>query len=85
MRNVRPALYAGMTTTTFGLPAVAAVLGRGSGLVAALRPGEGPPSWVVTGSDARGVARAASLLGEQLRDSYAVAVSDAGTVPVPVR
>ena len=30
-------------------------LGKGGGLVAALRPGDGPPTWVVTGTDAKGV------------------------------
>jgi len=69
--------------------ATARVLRRGSGLVAALRPGEGPPTWVVTGADEAGVSRAASLLGEPLRDRYAVAISGSSggageTIPVPV-
>ena len=34
-------------------------IGKGGGLIAALRPGDGPPTWVVTGTDAKGVAAAA--------------------------
>ena len=41
---------------------VAETLGRGAGLVAALRPDDGPPTWVVTGTDAAGVAAAIELL-----------------------
>ena len=48
-------------------------IGKGGGLIAALRPGDGPPTWVVTGTDAKGVAAAAGLLGAGLRDHYAVA------------
>ena len=33
-------------------------IGKGGGLVAALRTGDGPPTWVVTGTDAKGVAAA---------------------------
>jgi hypothetical protein len=61
-------------------------LGRGAGLVAALRPDDGPPSWVVTGTDPAGVAAAAELLGEPLEDRFAVATEGAGEpigVPVP--
>jgi hypothetical protein len=53
-------------------------LGRGAGLVAALRPDDGPPTWVVTGTDAAGVAAAAELLGEPLRDRFAVATDGGG-------
>ena len=42
---------------------VAEVLTGGAGLVAALRPDDGPPTWVVTGTDDRGVAAALDLLG----------------------
>jgi hypothetical protein len=69
---------------------VAEVLGREAGLVAALRPGDGPPTWVVTGTDAAGVSAAIDLLrvggGEELADRYAVAVVSNGPifeVPVP--
>ena len=56
------------------------VRGEGAGLVAALRPGDGPPTWVVTGTDAAGVAAAAQLFGADLRDAYAVAITQAGGV-----
>jgi len=60
-------------------------LGKGGGLVAALRPGGGPPTWVVTGTDAKGVAAAARLLGPALRHHYAVATQPgAGPIGVPV-
>jgi hypothetical protein len=60
-------------------------IGRGGGLVAALRPGDGPPTWVVTGTDAKGVTAAAKLLGDQLRNRYAVATQPgAGAIGVPV-
>jgi Domain of unknown function (DUF4430) len=65
---------------------VAGSLGRGAGLVAALRPGDDPPTWVVTGTDRAGVAAAAALFGEPLRDRFAVATEGAGEpigVPVP--
>ena len=65
---------------------VAETLAGGAGLVAALRPGDGPPTWVVTGTDGRGVAAALDLLGEALRDRFAVAiVENQGYVGVPVR
>ena len=64
---------------------VADVLTGGAGLVAALRPDEGAPTWVVTGTDDRGVAAALDLLGEPLRDRFAVAiVENQGYVGVPV-
>jgi Domain of unknown function (DUF4430) len=65
---------------------VAETLAAGAGLVAALRPGDGPPTWVVTGTDAAGVGAALDLLDERkLRNHYAVAaVSDQGSVGVPV-
>jgi hypothetical protein len=59
-------------------------LGRGAGLVAALRPDDGPPTWVVTGTDRRGVEAAAATLGDDLRNRYAVAVDEAGPIGVPV-
>jgi hypothetical protein len=61
-------------------------IGKGGGLVAALRPGDGPPVWVVTGTDAKGVAAAAGMLGDELRDHYAVATQPgAGPIGVPVQ
>jgi hypothetical protein len=65
---------------------VAGSLGRGAGLVAALRPGDGPPTWVVTGTDRAGVEAAVDLLDEDLADRFAVATDGAGEpigVPVP--
>jgi hypothetical protein len=59
-------------------------LGHGSGLVAALRPSDGPPTWVVTGADRAGVAAAAVLLGDGLRNHYAMAVDAGGPIAVPV-
>jgi uncharacterized protein DUF4430 len=59
-------------------------LGHGSGLVAALRPSDGPPTWAVTGADRAGVGAAAALLGDGLRNHYAVAVDAGGPIAVPV-
>jgi hypothetical protein len=60
-------------------------IGKGGGLIAALRPGEEPPTWVVTGTDSKGVAAAANLLGDQLRNHYALATQPgAGPIGVPV-
>ena len=59
-------------------------LGRGAGLVAALRPADGPPTWVVTGTDKAGVEAAAALLGDELRNRFAVATDGAGEIGVPV-
>jgi hypothetical protein len=62
-------------------------LGAGAGLIAAVRDGERPPTWVVTGVDGPGVrAAAAALEAEVLQDRYAMVVG-AGTettLPVPV-
>ena len=61
-------------------------IGKGGGLIAALRPGDGPPTWVVTGTDAKGVAAAAGLVGDALRNHYAVATQPgAGAIGVPVQ
>jgi len=60
-------------------------IGKGGGLIAALRPGDDPPTWVVTGTDAKGVAAAAQLLGPGLRNHYALATQPgAGPIAVPV-
>jgi hypothetical protein len=63
---------------------LAGSLGRGGGLVAALRPDDGPPTWVVTGTGGAGVAAAAELLGENLRNHFAVATDGGGPIRVPV-
>ena len=61
-------------------------IGKGGGLIAALREGDGPPTWVVTGTDEKGVAAAANLLGPALRHHYAVATQPgAGPIGVPVQ
>lgn len=61
-------------------------IGRGGGLIAALRDGDGPPTWVITGTDAKGVAAAAALLGPALRNHYALATQPgAGPIGVPVQ
>lgn len=63
----------------------AARLGGGSGLIAALRRGSEPPTWLVTGTDADGVERAAQLLApEHLADRYALAVSPEDELALPV-
>ncbi len=54
----------------------ARTLGPGSGIVAATRFEEQQPTWVVSGTDAAGVASAVALLNRSaLRDRFAVAVS----------
>ncbi|MSO41445.1 MAG: DUF4430 domain-containing protein [Solirubrobacterales bacterium] len=59
-------------------------LGPGSGLIAALLEGEGPPTWLVTGTDPEGTALAAeSLAPDALRNRFAVAI-EAGGKPEPV-
>jgi hypothetical protein len=61
-------------------------IGKGGGLIAALRPGDGPPVWVVTGTDRKGVRAAANLVGPALRNHYAVATQPgAGAIGVPVQ
>jgi Domain of unknown function (DUF4430) len=61
------------------------VLGAGSGLVAATAIEEGPPVWIVTGTDEAGAQLAAQSLRESvLADHFAVAVTAAGgSMPVP--
>jgi hypothetical protein len=55
-----------------------------AGLIAATRSGEDAPVWVITGTDAAGVALAArSFDGPALQDHFAVAVSSAGALALP--
>ena len=57
-----------------------------AGLVAAVRPDDGPPSWLVTGTDPGSVATLAAplLAAQHLRDRYAIAVtSESGLVGLP--
>jgi hypothetical protein len=56
----------------------------GAGLVAALREGERPPTWLVTGTDAAGVAAAAAALEpERLAHRYALFVVPEGDLALP--
>jgi hypothetical protein len=57
-----------------------------AGLVAAVRAGEEPPTWVVTGVDAAGVTLAAGALdAERLAGRYAVALFGAEDLRLPAR
>ncbi len=59
--------------------------GAGAGLVAAMRRGQDPPVWLVTGTDLEGVESAAAALGQdQLRNHYAVVVADGEVSPLPI-
>jgi hypothetical protein len=59
-------------------------LDAGAGLIAATRNGEDAPVWVVTGTDATGVALAAQALAPStLQNRFAVALSANSTVPLP--
>ena len=56
-----------------------------AGLVAALRDGEEPPTWVVTGASATAVQAAADALNEDaLRNRYAVAVASGEAIALPL-
>lgn len=60
-------------------------LGAGAGLVAATRMGESRPVWLVTGTDAVGLAAAAASLEESvLAQRFALAIEDGRAVPAPV-
>jgi Domain of unknown function (DUF4430) len=55
------------------------------GLIAATATGEDAPAWVVTGTDPEGVRLAAADFDEQaLRNQFAVAVTSAGSIGLPV-
>ncbi|MGI8781294.1 MAG: DUF4430 domain-containing protein [Solirubrobacteraceae bacterium] len=61
-------------------------LGPGAGLVAATRLGGEAPTWIVTGTDAVGVAAAAAQLQEDaLRNRFAIAVEDGRPTPLPIQ
>jgi len=65
--------------------AVATTLGAGAGLVAAIADNRSAPTWLITGTDARGVAAAAGALTPQaLHDHFALAILGARRIPVPV-
>jgi hypothetical protein len=63
----------------------AAALGAGAGLIAATRHGEDAPVWVISGTDAAGVRRAAGAFdAADLRDRFALALSSTGAhIAVP--
>lgn len=59
--------------------------GSGTGLIAAMRPTADDLLWVVTGTDDRGVERAAHMLdSDDLRDAFAAAVTGDGVQKVPL-
>jgi len=63
----------------------AAGFGPATGLLAALRTGEDPPVWVITGTDPDGVSLAAAALGEaNLRHRYAAVVFDGKVASLPI-
>ena len=63
----------------------AKTLSAGSGIVAATAAGEGPPVWVVAGTDAAGLAAAASAFNAgSLRNRYAVVVEGARVNGAPL-
>jgi Domain of unknown function (DUF4430) len=79
------ATFKGPTNGAFRLVALdptaapARDLGPGAGLVAALRAGNEPPTWIVTGSSTGAVRRAARLLNQRdLGGRYAVAAPPRG-------
>ena len=57
--------------------------GSAAGLVAALRDGEDPPVWLVTGTDPAGVEIAAKALGPGLANRYALFVSSDADLALP--
>jgi hypothetical protein len=64
---------------------VARTLGAGAGLVAATADSSSTPTWLITGTDAAGVAAAANAFNPgALHDHFALAVQGSADVPVPV-
>jgi hypothetical protein len=64
---------------------VVRTLGAGAGLVAATADSQSAPTWLITGTDATGVADAARGLNAQaLRDHFALAVQRSTDLPVPL-
>lgn len=63
-----------------------ATLGPGTGLIAATRYRDEPPTWIVTGTDAAGIEAAANALEERtLRNRFAVAISAGTPIALPVQ
>ena len=59
-------------------------LGAGTGLIAATAADDGPPVWLVTGTDRAGIDMAArSLTEDALRGKFAVALQDDVPIPLP--
>lgn len=59
--------------------------GEGTGLLAATRVGEDPPTWFATGTSREGVVDAVSVLGsDEAQNSYALAVSGDDFLSLPV-
>jgi hypothetical protein len=64
---------------------VASTAGAGAGLIAAIRFEDQPPTWIVTGTDAAGVAAAVQAFDEgTLGNRFALAVVDDQGKPLPV-
>ena len=64
---------------------VVRTVGAGAGLVAATQLSGEAPTWIVTGTDAVGLAAAAAQLEtEALEDRFAIAVEDGRPTPLPV-
>ncbi len=64
---------------------VARTLGAGAGLIAATADSSSAPTWLITGTDVAGVTAAAAALNQQaLHDHFALAVSGAQKLPVPL-
>jgi Domain of unknown function (DUF4430) len=65
---------------------VVRTLGAGAGLIAATNEASSGPTWVITGTDAAGVAAAAAAFTEaRLHDHFALAVQGGADLPVPLR
>ena len=64
---------------------VVKTLGAGAGLVAATNDSVNQPEWLITGTDAAGVAAAAAAVTPaRLRDHFALAVDGQSDIPVPL-
>ena len=64
----------------------ARTIGAGGGLVAATQLEGEAPTWIVTGTDAVGLAAAAaSIERAALEDRFAIAVEDGRPLPLPVQ
>jgi hypothetical protein len=65
---------------------VGRTLGAGAGLIAATNESGSGPTWVVTGTDAAGVAAAArALTRSRLHDRFALAVQGGADIPLPLQ